>query len=369
MSDTPELSNPTFNLCLSPESKPHLQPRPSSHVLALSRFLSRLVFEERALRGGIEITLSILLFYILRSLISWQSSGASSAWGLLMPWFFSCGVIALADFVLAVRPLRLYRRSMCHDLFGAYDEALRLLDCLRPEGKSLVFCPAPLYHWRRSRILTHAGRFQEADIEIQQALKNGLSIFHYYLSRAYVFQEQRAFEFARRELELIRELEGEHAIRKLEEGFLFFKERDLRRAKKAFEKVLEMPAECYLPLDLEASQVQEANTVSLARAFLEATRLWTGEAEKSLPALNRMIEKFQAASFSVLSLRPFVASLLVERAHYLATHKEPKGAVLDLKLASHYCCYSSLEERMKKVQEELEWRFKGPHYTSSVPAN
>ena len=56
------------------------------------------------------------------------------------------------------------------------------------------------------------------------------------------------------------------------------------------------------------------------------------------------------------TLRPILAFLMLERAYYLATHKEPRAAIVDMKLALTYCTFPPFITRGEDIREELAWR-------------
>ena len=134
----------------------------------------------------------------------------------------------------------------------------------------------------------------------------------------------------------------------LEEGLLLLEARkDLWSAKRMLKRASEMPEEIH---------ISGERTSILAKAACGATRLWTGEAEDGLVELTMAINRLLPIAGSLDTVRPILAFLLLERSHYLATHKEPDAASRDLRVGLTLCSYPSILKKAAKIQDELSWR-------------
>ena len=122
---------------------------------------------------------------------------------------------------------------------------------------------------------------------------------------------------------------------------------DLRAARKLFDRVRRMPPELHPSGD---------NTRDLAEGYYAACQLWTGEAEEGLQRISHGIERLRGLVRRIDTLRPVLARLCAERSYYFATHREPHGALLDIRIASALCASPQLRGRYEAIREELEWR-------------
>ena len=207
-----------------------------------------------------------------------------------------------------------------------------------------------MYHLRRAEILIEAGMLRSAERELQLAEACGtsqekLSVLK---SRLLRFEEENGLSRAQEELQLAANKNGETALLCLEQGLLLLEARkDLWSAKRILKRASEMPEEIHMSGE---------RTSLLARAACGATRLWTGEAEDGLLELSSAINRLLPIAGSLDTIRPILALLLLERSHYLATHKEPEAAAKDLRIGLTLCSYPSILKKAAIIKEELSWR-------------
>ena len=302
------------------------------------------------MRIGLELSFCICLYALFRVAVPWEGLGVTAGVYPLLAWFLSCILVSLFDQIVLCRPVHLFRGSYVFELRGHFDKALELLELVSPDSDVLVPCPKPLYHMRRAEIFTKAGRFQEAESELLQAKVAGIHIEPYYVARSELFRAREDYSQARLQLEQCESLVGKTPNLRLERALTLIEERkDLRDAKLALKEVLSLP---------NMEHISGESTHNLAGAFLQVTRLWTGEAEEGLLGLNKAIDQLKTSAFYLETLRPTLASLLIERAYYQATHKAPEEAVSDFKRGYVYCLSPHLKKLAAKVREELEWRYK-----------
>ncbi len=330
---------------------PSVQPKAASP--SLGNFLTYLAFEGHAIRVGLELTLSIMLFKVLEVALPWARLGVVEQWVPIAAWFSACFVVLIIDQVVLCRAVYIFRHAYQLSLVGAYESALLLLERIAPEKNLLVRCPRKLFHLLRAEILTQAETFRSAEAELLLAELAGAKGEQIAIARSKIIRlesEAESYERAASELKAAEERYGETAILSLERGLLLLEEhKDLWEAKRTFRKVCEMPDEVHYSGD---------TTTQLARASLEATRLWTGEAEEGLDGLNIAIERLRSLASYIDTLRPILALLHMERALYHVTHKEPELACYDLRMGLALCNTSVLRKKADNVQEELAWRYK-----------
>ena len=318
---------------------------------SVSILLSRLAFDWPGLRIGLELSLLVTfhaLFYHFALL-----SGAIDKTNHVVPlllWFATCVLALFFDQFVLCRPVFIFRRAYHLALSGSWDEALHLLSTISPESPALIHCPPAMYHLRRAEILIEAGMYRTAERELQLAEGCGtsqdrLSVLR---SRLIRFETENGLSRAQEELKSAVTRSGETALLCLEEGLLLLEARkDLWSAKRILKRASEMPEEIHLSGE---------RTSLLARAACAATRLWTGEAEEGLVELTMAINRLLPMAGSLDTIRPILAFLLLERSHYLATHKEPDAAAKDLRVGLTLCSYPSLTKKAELIREELSWR-------------
>lgn len=311
--------------------------------------LSFLAFEAPFARIGIETTFCILLFALLDPL-PWASIGLSPMWSPLAAWLVACTIVGVVDTVLFRRAFFVCREAYQLALSGAYERALTTLDRIAPQSGCATPCPRGLYHLIRADIFAQAETPLAAHRELTSALAAGVDPSQVMVMRSRIERANENYAEARRRLEEARTFVGDRAVLLLEEGLTHLEERsDLRIAQRLFDRVRTMPAEPHPSGD---------TTRELAIAYHAACQLWTGEAEEGLRALSRAIDRLRSIVRYVDTLRPVLARLCAERSYYFATHREPQGALVDVRIASALCASRQLRCRYEKIREELEWRHK-----------
>ncbi len=322
-------------------------PRPNDKPLR--NVLTYLTFQGHGLRIGMELSICVVLYSCLQpTLITLIPTARPEALSLFA-WFSACFLVALADQVYLIKPLRTYQHICELELLGQYLPALALLERISPNSNCPIPCPRPLYHFRRAQILSHAGCYAESAAELATAYHAGLSTVDYYVGRADILKNQGELVRARTELSLAEQLLGRNPILKLEDAIITYSERKHPAARKKLEEVLALPSVPY---------THGETTGAVALGYWEASRLWTGEAEEGLEGLSVAIVNLKIAADYIESLRPVVASLLLERAYYLVTHKEPIAALSDTNLALSLCQHPELKKRSEDVREEHASRYK-----------
>lgn len=312
-------------------------------------FLGYLAFEGLGSRIGIELSIAVTFYTFALHLLPWDAWGTRSDLRGLISWFGSCIVIMAIDHRLFYRPAEIFRLVCQLDCRGAYESAMRLLNQLSPYGNSPVPCPKWIFHLKRSEILSHLGRPDLCEEELHAAKEAGAPALQLALASTGMLRSSGCFEKAAEALATARGIHGDSSLMTLEEALLVFDQHaEPRKARKLFEKVLTMPNQ--LHYSGETTRV-------IARGFLDATRLWTGEAEEALAGLSDAIRSAELAAASIESLNPMLASLMLERSLYLATHQEPQPAVQDLKRAVSICSHPAVKKRALEIKDELEWRY------------
>lgn len=317
----------------------------------MSILLSRLAFEWPGLRIGLELSILVTFHAIfLQVALVTGLMSPSNHWVPLMLWFASCVFALFFDQFVLCKPVFIFRRAYHVALSGGWDEALHLLSSISPESNALIHCPSGVYHLRRAEILTEAGMLRSAERELQLAEASGTSSENVSVlkSRLLRLETDNGLSRAQEELQSAATKTGETALLCLEQGLLLLEARkDLWSAKRILKRASEMPEEIH---------ISGERTSLLARAACAATRLWTGEAEDGLLELSAAINRLLPIAGSLDTIRPILALLLLERSHYLATHKEPEAAAKDLRVGLTLCSYPSMMKKAAVIQEELSWR-------------
>ncbi|MFN8391892.1 MAG: hypothetical protein U0136_16500 [Bdellovibrionota bacterium] len=321
-----------------------------------SDFLTYLAFEGHTVRVGLELTSCVVMFQILELVFPWTFFGVAAEWKSVWSWFTACILVILFDQLCLCRAVYTFRKVYQLSLAGAYEAALALLEKIAPERKLLVRCPATMFHLVRAEILAQAETFRSAERELELAEEAGAKgeLISIMRSRLYLLENaenaENAFSKAQETIQEAKEEFGDTSVLCLEEALLMLEQHsDLWEAKRALKRVCSMPDQLHYSGD---------TTSQIARAGLEATRLWTGEAEEGLNGLNVAIERLRSMALYLDTLRPILALLHLERSLYLATHKEPELAGFDLRMGLALCNYPHIRKKAMKVQEELAWRHK-----------
>lgn len=339
MSDTPDSQELSLPYHLNAQK---------SEASALTRFLTHLVFQAHGMRIGLELSLCVLSYTIVSLAIPWQSLGVPMKWSTLISWFGCCFVIILLDQLLLCRSVYTFRRSYLLAVNGAYEKALELLELIGPSSSAFIKLPNALYHLHRAEVFVHSSEFDKAEEELQLAEYAGIAPEILYIMRSRFYRAQGELETAAEELEAGTVHIGPTSLIKLEQGVLELERGSERwKAKQAFEEVLGMSDEPHF--SGESCHV-------LAKAYLSACQLRTGEAEEGLEGISKAIDRLRSAVMYVDTLRPVLTDLMLSRSHYLATHREPGAAALDLKIALAYCSHPRFTKRGEEIREELQWR-------------
>ncbi len=330
-------------------SLPYQAERFSTERSSFLHFLTYLVFEGHGLRVGLELSFCVVSYLVTSTLVPWQAWGVPLKWSTLISWFGCCFAIVLFDQIVLCHSVHTLRRAYLLSLAGAYEKALVLLEKIGPRGSAWIRMPQPLYHLHRAEMLTNAESFRQAESELQLAQLADVNHEQLALAKSRYQRMRFNFDEAKRELNHAIVLAGETPVLLMETALVLLEEgEDLWKAKSLFRKIMDMPDE---PHFLGES------THQLAKAYWNVTRLRTGEAEEGLEELGRSVSRLRSAIVYVDTLRPVLAQILLERAHYYATHREPSAAVMDFRLALLLCSYPNLRSRAEKIKSELEYRY------------
>lgn len=319
---------------------------------ALSDFLTYLAFEAHGLRIGLELGMCVVCYALISKMFDWVQPSTAENWHGLVAWFGACSLVIAVDQLFLCRPVYVFRTAYQLSLAGAHDEALRMLEFISPERSMLVRCPAQLFHLLRAEIFTASETFGAAERELQLAQHAGAADDQIAIAKSRLYRRENSGDAFRRAMEVLEAAErhhGECAILTLEKGLLQLESReDLWSAKRTLRLAAEMVDQPHFMGDF---------TSNIARAGLDATRLWTGEAEEGLEGISKAIDRLRSLAMHVDTLRPLLAWLLLERAHYLATHSEPDSACVDLRIGLALCNAPSHRKRAERIHDELEWRY------------
>ena len=312
---------------------------------SLALFLTYLVFEAHGLRIGLELSLCVITYTFVNIMVPWVDLGIPLKWSTLISWFGSCFTIIALDQFLLCRSVYTYRKSYLLGLAGAYEKALQQLERIGPQSSTLIRLPISLYHFHRAEVFTQSEDFQKAEAELILAELGQARPEQLRIKRSRYFRAKGDFLQAKVELDTAIELLGQTSILLLEQGWLELDERrDMWAAKRLFKRVLALP---------DAPHFAGDTCHCLAKALLSIAMLSTGEAEDGIEQLTKAIERFRGAVIYVDTLRPVLARLLLERALYFSTHKEPTNAVVDLKIGLSLCSYGTLNRLGDKIKLEL----------------
>lgn len=322
------------------------------HLSPLISFLSYLVFEGHGVRVGLELSLCVISYTAASAFVPWQSFGVSPRWSSLVSWFGCCLLVLLFDQLLLCRSAHALRRSYLLNLGGAYGEALQMLEQIGPRSRALIKLPLAVYHLHRAEVLAQAKEFNKAEWELVLAEQLAVKSERIAIMRSQVLRLRGEYGAAEQELDAAVTLFGSTPVLRFEQALLSFdKAENPWEAKRAFQQVMDLP---------EVPHFIGDTTYQLARAYFHACRLKTGEAEEGLEELSWSIERLRSAVFYVDTLRPVLAQLILERAAYLVSHKEPAQAAVDVRTALIFCCYPSLLKKAEQIRDELSWRYKIP---------
>ena len=310
----------------------------------LIRLVHYLVFEAPAVRLGLELTLSTVLYIVLSLAFPWQLLEVSAKWASLYSWFIACSSVLLVDQSVLCRSSFILREAFLLSLQGQKEKATMLLESIAPaSGRSLPL-PASVYHLSQATFLMHAGEHRAAGSALMLARQTGLPDIKFYIAREQLKRSGTVIQGNRPEkkLEKAPQLLLEKAVSRIEGRTDWWESsEDLKQV---------------LKLGNEAHPCGET-THCLAAAYLAVCDLWRGRAEEGLVSLGRSIAVMKSSAYYVERLRPVIANLLLERAYYFATHRDSNGAVLDYNQALALARVSSITSVAVRLREELTDRF------------
>jgi len=302
----------------------------------LKTLLGNIVFKFQGLRIGLELSACLVIyhFFVLISV----GLGAPEEGFHLFTWFASCILVAIFDHLFIAAPVGKMKKTYSLENKSKYKEALTLLDSIM---SGFIPCPADLYTERKLDILISAGQYEQAN----QLLKESVDLKDLTITRL------KAKILAATDIEKAIDILGEtnSGVLQLEKAFLI-KKKDSKKhqIKNAFMEVIKSPAELHPTGE---------STHTLAFAYLQASRLWTGHAEEAFPALVDAIAKIRTSSVYMPALRPYLAELYAEKSYYLATHREPNKAMSDLAIAKTLSKHNGLKDKIATIEEELSCRY------------
>lgn len=325
-------------------------PKSDSSLISLIRgTLVYLAFHGHGLRIGLEISLCFLLYVSFSLFLPWEAWGVDIKWVALYSWFLACIIVSIFDHVLLFQPVKNFRNALRFELAGMYDRALMVLESIGPSSKHFVRCPLDLYHFRRAEILMNKELFDDAERELSLAQQAGISKDLYLQTMAHVLRAKGDFAGAFEKLTELEKVSGDSSLLALEKGLTIWTQgKNFWDAKKAFEETL---------THLDRLHTSGESAHSIARAYIECARLKIGYAEEALPELSHWVERFRQTALYIETLRPIASLLMMERATYLVTHKEPALALRDLQQALDFCCFPKVREKANFISDELDWRF------------
>ena len=311
---------------------------------SVQSFLSYLAFEGYVLRIGLEISLTIITHTIFFQILLNYAKNPGSAG--MISWFLCCGTVMLLDKIILGQPADTFRQAYLCSLHGSFEKALELLNSIGPESSSLVKLPQSQYQLHRAELLTKCKDFSAANLAFELAENadpERLAILKYRY-----FLEMNKSEEAENFIQESYKTLGQSPTLLIEHGRNFLHQKKFWEATKNFKSALEVTTK---------QGLANSSVASIALAYLGICKLKTGHAEEGLEVLDDVINQIQAEMSFSDTLRPTLAEILLFRSHYLATHRAPKEAVLDLKYALSICSFTHLTEIVKEVKEELSLRY------------
>lgn len=316
---------------------------------ALERILGYLVFEGHSARIGLELSLCVVAYSLMRNLIPWDALGIPLPWAGLSSWFFCCALVLLLDQLLLCSSAHAYRRAYLLGLHEKSAKALELIDSVGPKSAAFIRIPPTLYHLQRAELLAQLQLTTEAMSELEQARTHGIKQERFLLQKLQILRSLSLEEQYQRVFNEFQEVFGQTPELLLEQIRAQVASREqLSQAKRLARRVIDLP-ENYHYLG-ESCHV-------LARAYEAVCMLWTGEAEDGLPQLTAQIERVRSSMLYIDTLRPIFAELLLERSLYLATHKQPTPAVYDYTLSRALCSSELHRPLSEHIRCELADRY------------
>lgn len=257
-------------------------------------------------------------------------------------WFLICGGIAYFDYKFLGASQRAFAETYRLQQKSQFSEAISLLKSTS-SPKELAPCPNDIFFPRLIELQIAKGDIEES-VRTLDKLKDypELSL----QKEIYTLKISEANHGAKEALSEVSNLIEEPEY-KYEKALLLLKAKDdYPQLKKVLKEILKEPNNYHA----------SSNLHDLSNALLEVSNLWTGRAEKGLENLSLYINIFQKNSILNPALKEFLGLLYIERAYYLATHKEPHKALSDISLAKLISSHSYIKERIEECEEELLWR-------------
>ena len=314
---------------------------------AVDRLLSYLVFSSHAARFAVELLVCLALFGALDAALPLVA--ARNDWTGLTAWFFACLSVSLFDHFQLIPPFAKYREACGEDALGHHASALEKLDSIGPDSGGRITIPPMRYYLLRSAFALHAGDAFDARESLERAREHGLSGLSYMVHRLRIARFTEGTAGIAPELRIARELYPKSATLLIEEALGVVEGRtEFRRGAKLFGEAVALEDEEH-PIGV--------STRSIARAFQQVCRLWSGYAEEAIELLSDELGVLAATCNSNELARPLLSQLFLERAYYHATHAEPELARKDLRVGEILCRHSFPKLLASKVRAELAWRF------------
>ena len=310
--------------------------------------LAELTFSHPISRFALEAIFLLLLTSLILSLLTilnivTEANAVAPLISILL-----LGTVAFIDFKLFFVPHRIYSNCLTEDQKGNYASALTHLQKLGPKSQFFIHFPALEFYLWKAAILSRSGSKRQALDEIEDAAERfSLSEQAKLLARFNCLLTRCDFEDAEKELDKLNSKEDAKDLKQfaLEEALLLiYKRKNWFEAKQLLNEVLLQPVR---------NTLYSVESDIVARCFLEVCNLKTGRAEEGLEVLGVWIEQIKAMASFKKRLNPLLSHLLLERAHYLATHRAPKSSEQDLAQALGLCQYPLQLQVKTLVEEEL----------------
>ncbi|MCC6953266.1 MAG: hypothetical protein IT290_04040, partial [Deltaproteobacteria bacterium] len=314
---------------------------------ALNQFLSYLVFSSHSARFAVELICCLGIFAVLQEALPFVMTSAD--WTSLTAWFIACLSVSLVDHFMLIPPFAKFREACGEDAMGHHERAVELLDSIGPSSGHRVALPEERYQLTRAVFELHAGNAATAREALEKAREAGLSGLSYMIYRLRISRLTEGQKSVAEELRVARTLYPQSGTLAIEEALGLVETRtEFRKGMKIFGEAIALADETH-PFGV--------STRSLARAFNEVCRLWSGYAEDAIEKLSDEISVLAALCATNELARPLLSQLFLERAYYFATHAEPENARKDLRVGEILCRHSFPKSLATKVRGELAWRY------------
>jgi hypothetical protein len=326
-----------------------------------SRHLDRLrylAFDAHMTRVLIEIAAGSLLAFIIMLTLTSTALVEGQTGSALISALIGFVTVGYIDYLVFGSSHRIIRRVRTLQYQGKYVEAVAALQEIAPDKEGLTLSKVQ-YANLRSQILAESGYYR-------QAVKSWNSIKGLVDETRFVLTQFRLACISGQTLDADRKYSELKACSnpgcgiKLEQVLMRFNRRTCSQTDRDY---LQQVITKRIHHDLYGYSVS-----LLADAYFQVTRLWSGYAEEALKELSWRIDDLSLSVYSKPHLRTSLAELLLERAFYQATHREPESAIADAKIALELCRTRKVNSLLKEVNEELEWRFDMSVPVEGIPA-